>query len=109
MGAGVYFLNLRDIRRKQETGAMSDWPEFVMWQRKRMTELGVLSVLTLGSAILVTKYHALALPVAVFSFPIASWQLALNRDYSKLGFISRGTERAFITERHVKVGSVDIG
>ena len=75
-----------------------------------MIELGVLSVLTLGSAILVTKYHALALPVAVFSFPIASWQLAINRDYSKLGFISRGTERAFITERHFgKVGDGDRG
>lgn len=88
-GAGVYFLNLREIRYKQKTGVMPECSEFVMWQSKRMIELSVLSFLTISSTFLVTKYQALVFLVAIFAFPISLWQLAINRDYSKLEFTDR--------------------
>jgi hypothetical protein len=87
LGAGVYFLNLKEIQRKQEAGVMPEWSSFVRWQSKRMIELSVLSFLTLSSAFLVTMYSALTFPVAIFALAITLWQLAIMTDYSKLGFI----------------------
>ena len=89
-GAGFYLINLGEIRRKQQAGAMPEWPAFVIWQKKRMIELIILSILTLSGAVLLQRNPVIAFSESIIALAVAIWQLAITRDYRKLGFIETG-------------------
>ncbi len=89
-GAGFYFLNLHEIKRKQRAGILPEKPLFVIWQKKRMIELIILSILTFSGAILVKSSPILAFSESVVALIVALWQLSITRDYRKLGFIETG-------------------
>lgn len=89
-GFGFYVLNLSEIRRKQRAGMMPECSAFVDWQTRRMIELAVLSPLSLSTAVLVIRQPALALPAAIFAVGVATWQLAITRDYRRLRFLRTG-------------------
>lgn len=90
LGFGFYAYNLVEIDRKQRAGELPAWPNFVQWQRRRMVELLVISLLTLAGAYLVFRFPHLALPAAVIAFVVAVWQAVVTADYRKLRFLRTG-------------------
>jgi hypothetical protein len=89
-GAGFYSLNLTEIRRKQKAGVMASVPGFVRWQMKRLIELLFLSLLSLGSGILVNKYPVLTLPAAILALLLTLWQIVVTESYRTFKFIETG-------------------
>jgi hypothetical protein len=89
-GCGFYVLNLMEIRRKQNKGIPPERPSYVNWQRGRLVDLIVLSMLAIAGAYLVFRYPVVALPAAVCALMASFWQIAINRDYRRLGFINTG-------------------
>ncbi len=89
-GAGFYFLNLNEIRRKLEVGVMAECPTFMDWQKRRMYELIMLAALTLCGGLLLIRNPALVFLESIIAFVVALWQINRTRDYRKLGFIETG-------------------
>lgn len=89
-GAGFYWLNLREIERKQAAGILPACPEFVRWQAKRLIDLAVFSLLSFSGAILISLYPSLVLPAAIFTLTLALVQVRVTHDYRRLSFIETG-------------------
>ncbi len=89
-GSGFYVLNFLEIRRKQKAGIVPKEYPFVNWQRRRMMELLVLSILAFTGAGLVHINSAIALPAAVISLAASIWQLVVTNDYRRCHFIETG-------------------
>jgi hypothetical protein len=89
-GAGFYVLNLREIGRKLKGGLTQVTPEFVRWQRHRMRDLLILSLLAMIGAVIIWRDPRLALPIAVISFAASVWQLVITNAYRTQGFIGTG-------------------
>ncbi len=90
LGAGFYWLNIREISRKQKNKSMKFNPIFVNWQKARMIELGILSALSFSSAALLKNNQSLSFITGVFAIAIAIWQVVLTDDYRKKNFIDTG-------------------
>jgi len=89
-GCGFYVLNLLEIRRKQKAGVMPMGYLFLNWQRRRMVELLVLSLMAFAGAYLVLLNPAIALPAAIIALVMAIWQLVVTNDYRRHRFIETG-------------------
>jgi len=89
-GCGFYVLNLLEIRRKQKAGVMPMEYPFLNWQRRRMVELLVLSLMAFAGAYLVLLNPAIALPAAIIALVMAIWQLVVTNDYRRHRFIETG-------------------
>jgi len=93
-GFGFYFLNLGEIKRKQKSKIKLNLPEkykdtldaYSKWQRFRLVDMVVLSMLSLSGAALTSAYAILQYPIGVITLIIALWQLSKSRDYKKFGF-----------------------
>jgi len=89
-GAGFYTLNIIEIRRKQKANVISVPKTFIVWQRRRLIELIILSILSIAGGILIATYPATALPAAFLALAVAVWQLVITHDYRKYQFIDTG-------------------
>jgi hypothetical protein len=89
-GVLFYACNLREIRRKQKAGVVGAWLNFVYWQRKRMTELIILSFFAFLGAYLLLLYPALALPGSVIALIMSLWQAGLTGEYRTYRFFNTG-------------------
>lgn len=88
--AGFYYLNLREIDRKQKAGVMTPVPLFVNWQKQRLVELPILGILSLIAGILIRNWALLTVPAAVVAFFLAVWQIVVTERYRSLRFIETG-------------------
>jgi hypothetical protein len=89
-GAGFYWLNLIEIRRKENRAAISLPHGFTSWQWRRLIELLVVSILSIIGGFIVSTNPASALLAAVFALLVAIWQLVVAHDYRKYRFIETG-------------------
>ncbi|RMF80822.1 MAG: hypothetical protein D6737_06810 [Chloroflexi bacterium] len=89
-GAGFYYYNLAEIRRKQRMNVISVPEEFIEWQTRRMFELVALSILSFIGALLIFANSQTSFSVSVVALIAAVWQLLINRDYLRFDFIHVG-------------------
>ncbi|MEO8394791.1 MAG: hypothetical protein ABI700_17485 [Chloroflexota bacterium] len=89
-GAGFYSLNLMEIRRKLNAGVMASVPRFIGWQKRRLIELLIFSVLSLCCSIFVNNSPALTLPTAIIAVAFAFWQIVVTEHYRTFKFIETG-------------------
>jgi len=87
-GFGFYVLNLLEIRRKQVAAELP--VAYLIWQKRRMVELLLLSTTSFVGAYFVFQYPALALPVGLVAMLAAVWQFALTNGYRTRRFIDTG-------------------
>lgn len=93
-GFGFYFLNLGEIKRKQKSKTKLNLPEkykdtlkaYSNWQRFRLADMVVLTVLSFAGAALTSAYISLQYPIGIVTLLIVLWQLSKSRDYKKFGF-----------------------
>lgn len=93
-GFGFYFLNLAEIKRKQKSKVKLNLPEkyrdtlsrYSEWQKFRLIDMIVLTILAFAGAMLASAYSLLQYPMGVIALLIALWQLSKSRDYRKFGF-----------------------
>jgi hypothetical protein len=93
-GFGFYFLNLGEIKRKQKSRIKLNLPAkykesldtYTKWQRFRLVDMVVLSMLSFAGAVLTSAYISLQYPIGIVTLLIALWQLSKSRDYKNFGF-----------------------
>lgn len=89
-GSGFYAINLVEIRGKTRAGILKLEADFIEWQRTRLVELLVASLMAFTGAYMVSDQPAIAFPAALIAVAIAMWQLWVTNDYRSKGYIETG-------------------
>ncbi len=88
-GSGFYWLNIKEIKRKQNAGMVFSL-QYVDWQTRRLIDLIILSILSLSGAYFVVIYPSIVFPASLIVVVLSLWQVSITNDYRLKSFIEAG-------------------